>query len=69
LEHVRTGKWDMILPTEKNLERLTGFADSLEAWDSIDEEREVRPVLPRMVIRDQGLDALLPGEPGYEEAE
>lgn len=68
LERVRTGRWDMILPTEKNLERLLGFVNTRQAWASIDESTEVEPVLPRMVIREQGFDALLPGDPGYEEA-
>lgn len=69
LKRHRAGDWDMILPTEKNLERLLGFTDSLEAWASIDETNDVKPVLPKMVIREQGFDALLPGDPGYEEAE
>ncbi len=68
LDRVRTGRWDMILPTEKNLERLLGFSNTLQAWASIGETTEIEPVLPRMVIREEGFDALLPGDPGYEEA-
>ena len=69
LDRVSTGKWDMILPTEKNLECLLGFTTSGEAWESIDNTGEVIPVLPKMVIHQNGFDALLPGQPGYEEAE
>ena len=68
LDRVRTGRWDMILPTEKNLERLLGFTNTRQTWACIDETVEVEPVLPRIVIREEGFDALLPGDPGYEEA-
>ena len=69
LQRFRMRDWDMILPTEKTLERLLGFATSREAWESVDENHEVTPVLPKMVIRPGGFDALLPNDPGYEEAE
>lgn len=69
LHRLHNGQWDMILPTSKSLEYLQEFATSREAWDSVDETREVTPVLPRMVMRRGGFDAFLPGEPGYEEAE
>ncbi len=69
LQHVDSGKWKMILPTEKMLDYLSRFATSRKAWDSVDETKEVTPVLPKMVIHERGFDALLPGDPGYEEAE
>jgi 8-oxo-dGTP pyrophosphatase MutT (NUDIX family) len=67
LDRFRLGEWDMILPTEKNLECLLDYSNSHQAWTTIDQTGEVHPVLPRMVFREQGLDALLPGDPGYEE--
>ena len=69
LQHVDSGKWKMILPTEKMLAYLRCFETSRKAWDSVDETKEVTPVLPKMVIHESGFDALLPGDPGYEEAE
>lgn len=68
LERLRRGKWEMILPTEKTLEHLAGFTTSQEAWESVDEDAEVSPVLPRLVMRCGRPEALLPGDPGYEEA-
>ena len=69
LDRLRRGEWDMILPTEKNLEYLADFAKTQEAWESVDEAGEVKPVLPRIVMRRGKIEALLPGDPGYGEAE
>ena len=69
LHRLRTGEWEMILPTHKTLDYLREFPDSQHAWHSVDETRPVTPVLPRMVRRRGGFDAYLPGEPGYDEAE
>ena len=68
LDRFRTGDWDMILPTEKNLERLLEFSDSRQACRSIGQTGDPPAVRPRIVLREHGLDALLPGDPGYEEA-
>lgn len=69
LRRRQRGEWEMILPTEKTLEYLVGFTTSLQAWESVDETSEVTPVRPRIVIRKGRPEALLPGDPGYEEAE
>lgn len=69
LDRLRKGEWDMILPTEKTLEYLADFAKTEEAWESVEEGGEVRPVLPRLVMRGGRPEALLPGDPGYEDAE
>ncbi len=69
LDRFRRGKWQMILPTVKTLEYLQEFHNSAEAWESVDETRQVEPVLPRLVVRAGKVDALLPGDAGYEEAE
>lgn len=68
LDRMRRGKWEMILPTEKTLEFLADFATTREAWQSVDDAGEVIPVHPRIVIRRGRPEALLPGDPGYEEA-
>ena len=69
LDRLRRGEWEMILPTERTLEYLADFARTQDAWESVEEAGEVTPVLPRIVIRKGRPEALLPGEPGYEEAE
>ena len=69
LGRLRRREWEMILPTEKTLEYLTDFGTSQEAWESVDESSQVNPVLPRIVMRRGRPEALLPGDPGYEEAE
>ncbi|MDE0231627.1 MAG: NUDIX domain-containing protein [bacterium] len=68
LDRLRRGEWEMILPTERTLEYLADFSKTQEAWESVQEAGEVTPVLPRIVIRRGRPEALLPGEPGYEEA-
>jgi len=69
LSRRRRGEWEMILPTEKTLEYLAGFHTSREAWESVDETGDVTPVLPRLVMRRGRPEPLLPGDPGYGEAE
>ena len=69
LDRARRGEWEMILPTLKTLEFLGGFSDSAAAWDAVHTNVEVQQVLPKLVMRRGAIDALLPGEAGYEEAE
>lgn len=68
LDRVRRREWEMILPTEKTLEYLADFATTREAWESVDDAGEVTPIQPRIVMRRGRPEALLPGDPGYEEA-
>jgi 8-oxo-dGTP pyrophosphatase MutT (NUDIX family) len=55
----------LVFPTIKHLEALAGMgsvADTLEKART----REVEPVQPRVVVRDDKAEVLLPGDPGYE---
>lgn len=69
LDRLYRGVWEMILPTYKTLEDLQEFPTATAAWKSVGETQEVAPVVPRLVRRSGGLHALLPGDPGYEDAE
>ena len=56
----------LVFPTIKHLEALAGMvsvADALEKARS----REVVPVQPRVVVRGEVAEIVLPGEPGYDE--
>jgi 8-oxo-dGTP pyrophosphatase MutT (NUDIX family) len=67
LEAFRRGNLMLVFPTIKHLEALTqaeSVADALEKARS----REVVPVQPRVRIRGQEAEIVLPGEQGYDEA-
>jgi 8-oxo-dGTP pyrophosphatase MutT (NUDIX family) len=56
----------LVFPTIKHLEALAGMdsvADALEKAHT----REVVPVQPRVVVRGDAAEIVLPGEPGYDE--
>jgi hypothetical protein len=57
----------LVFPTIKHLEALAqaeSVADALHKART----REVVPVQPKVLIRDEEAVLLLPGEPGYDEA-
>jgi 8-oxo-dGTP pyrophosphatase MutT (NUDIX family) len=57
----------LVFPTIKHLEALGGMdsvADALEKART----REVVPVQPRVIMRGEQAEIVLPGEPGYDEA-
>jgi len=66
LEAFERDELDLVFPTIKNLERLTGFgsADELLAWA---EGREVVPIEPQVVREGEVARVVLPGEPGYRD--
>jgi len=51
-------------PTVKNLELFDGAPTSAAALARLS-ERDVRPILPRVIIEGEKRRVLLPGEPGY----
>ena len=56
----------LVFPTIKHLEALTpaeSVADALEKART----REVVPVQPKVVVRGDGAEIVLPGEPGYDD--
>jgi 8-oxo-dGTP pyrophosphatase MutT (NUDIX family) len=55
---------ELVFPTIKTLEALTGFgsADELLTWA---DGREVEPIEPMVVVEGEVARVVLPGEPGY----
>jgi 8-oxo-dGTP pyrophosphatase MutT (NUDIX family) len=66
LDAHRTGEILLVFPTIKHLEQLSGFAsaDDLLAHAR---DREVRPILPKVVVAGEVARVVLPGEPGYDD--
>ena len=64
LEASSRGEIDLVFPTIRHLEQLAAFrsADELLAWAP---GREVRPVVPQVVMEGEIARLVLPGEPGY----
>jgi 8-oxo-dGTP pyrophosphatase MutT (NUDIX family) len=56
----------LVFPTIKHLEALAGMGSVAEALDKA-RTREVVPVQPRVVVRGDQAEIVLPGEPGYDE--
>jgi 8-oxo-dGTP pyrophosphatase MutT (NUDIX family) len=56
----------LVFPTIKHLEALTGMSSVADALDKA-RTREVVPVQPRVVMRGDHAEIVLPGEPGYDE--
>ena len=57
---------ELVFPTVKTLEALSGFgsADELLSWA---DGREVEPIEPHVVIEGEVARVVLPGEPGYRD--
>jgi len=60
------GELDLVFPTIKTLEQLSGFgsAEELLTWA---DGREVEPVEPVVVVEGETARVVLPGEPGYRD--
>jgi 8-oxo-dGTP pyrophosphatase MutT (NUDIX family) len=56
----------LVFPTIKHLEALAGMGSVADALDKA-RTREVVPVQPRVVMRGDEAEIVLPGEPGYDE--
>jgi 8-oxo-dGTP pyrophosphatase MutT (NUDIX family) len=66
LDASQQDKLELVFPTIKHLEQLTGFPD-VAATIAAAREREVVPIQPRIVVEDGGAKVLLPGEPGFDD--
>jgi 8-oxo-dGTP pyrophosphatase MutT (NUDIX family) len=60
-----SGEILLVFPTIKHLEQLAPFA-SVDELLAHARGKEIRPVLPRVVVGGETARVLLPGEPGYE---
>jgi 8-oxo-dGTP pyrophosphatase MutT (NUDIX family) len=60
------GELELVFPTIKTLQQLSGFASAhgLLAWAG---GREVTPIEPRVVLENEVARIVLPGEPGYRD--
>lgn len=67
LESFRAGDLPMLFPTRKTLETLRGLGGLGEAMDHF-RRREVRVTRPRLLVEEDGVQPLLPGDPGYRRA-
>src|SRR5918996_1721497 len=57
----------LVFPTIKHLEALAGMRSVADALEKA-RTREVVPVQPRVVVRGNAAEIVLPGEPGYDES-
>jgi 8-oxo-dGTP pyrophosphatase MutT (NUDIX family) len=66
LEAFSRGELELVFPTVKTLEQLSGFgsADELLRWAH---GRTVEPIEPQVVVEGEVARVVLPGEPGYRD--
>jgi 8-oxo-dGTP pyrophosphatase MutT (NUDIX family) len=67
LDAFKRDELSLVFPTIKHLEQLAQFdsvADALEGARN----REVQPVMPRIVVEQEAATIVLPGEAGYDDA-
>jgi 8-oxo-dGTP pyrophosphatase MutT (NUDIX family) len=67
LETFRRGELMLVFPTIKHLEALAQAGSVADALENA-RTREVVPVQPRVLIRGDEAEIVLPGEKGYDEA-
>jgi 8-oxo-dGTP pyrophosphatase MutT (NUDIX family) len=65
LDECAADRLQLVFPTIKHLEQLTGFPTVAETIE-VATAREVVAVQPRIVVKGGGARVLLPGEPGFD---
>ena len=65
LDAHNAGEILLVFPTIKHLEQLAPFGSAEELVEHA-RGKEIRPVLPKVVVGGETARVLLPGEPGYE---
>ncbi len=60
------GDLPLMIPTIAQLEMVAPFDRAAAFVGSVDPSVPVMPVLPKMVVTEDGFDVLLPGDEGYE---
>jgi len=68
LAKAERGEWTMILPTLRNLATLLAFRSTSEADAAGGRRRQIATLEPRILRRPEGIQAVLPGDDGWEEA-
>jgi 8-oxo-dGTP pyrophosphatase MutT (NUDIX family) len=64
LERHRTDEMPLVFPTIKHLEALLPYAEAREVLEAA-RNREIVPVVPRVVGKGDDRRVVLPGDPGY----
>lgn len=67
LERFASGRLPLLFPTRKTLETLAGFDGLDRALEEL-RGRSVRTVRPRLLVGEEGVEPVLPGEAGYDRA-
>jgi len=67
LEAHRSGEIVLILPTIRNLQALERFSTVAEALEAAARLEDVPAIEPRVVMGEDGMTLLLPGDPGYDD--
>lgn len=65
----QAGEFDLILPTIRNLDAIARFDTAAEVLAAAAALDQVPAVLPRVIDDGDGIRILLPGDPGYAEAD
>jgi 8-oxo-dGTP pyrophosphatase MutT (NUDIX family) len=68
LRKAERGEWTLILPTLRNLMTLLGFATAAEAALAGARRGEIATLEPRVLRGRDGIQVVLPGDHGWEEA-
>jgi 8-oxo-dGTP pyrophosphatase MutT (NUDIX family) len=68
LRKAERGEWTIIFPTLKNLTTLLAFATAGEAEAAGARRGDVEALEPRVLRRPEGIQVVLPGDEGWEEA-
>jgi 8-oxo-dGTP pyrophosphatase MutT (NUDIX family) len=68
LRKAERGEWTIILPTMKNLTTLLGFETAAEAAQAGARRGDVAALEPRVLRRPEGIQVVLPGDDGWEDA-
>lgn len=71
LDRHRAGEFDLILPTIRNLEAIARFDSACEVLEAAKVLDQIPAVLPRITDDGdgEGIRILLPGDPGYDDAD
>src|SRR5688572_16775131 len=68
LRKAERGEWTIIFPTLKNLGSLLTFATTGEAAEAGARRGEIAALEPRVLRRPEGIQVVLPGDDGWDEA-
>ena len=69
IEKAQSKEWMIIFPTLRNLMTLTGFSSAAEAEAAGRRRGRVETQQPRIIRRAGGIQAVLQGDPGWDDAE